>query len=55
METQQEQNINLIKGLLKEFLSGNAKGYIDGCHEEFYGKIFSGLIPGGDEIKVKNN
>ena len=53
METQQEKNIILIKGLLNEFLSGNAKGYIDGCHEEFYGKIFSGLIQGGDEIKGK--
>ena len=47
------QNISLIKSLLDKFLAGDAQGYIDGCHEDFYGKIWSGLIPGGDEIKGK--
>ena len=51
--TQEEQNIRLVKGLVEKFMNGNAEGYIDGCHEDFYGKIFSGLIPGGDNIRGK--
>lgn len=49
-----DNNIKLVKDLLNKFLQGDSTGYIDGCHDEFYGKIFSGLIPGGDEIKGKN-
>ena len=48
------ENIELVKGLLDKFLAGDDVGYIDGCHEEFHG-IYdtSGLIPGGGEIKGK--
>jgi len=49
----QQQNIKLVKDLLHKFLSGDNQGYIDGCHTNFYGKIFSGLIPGGDIIQGK--
>ena len=45
------QNISLIKSLLDKFLAGDAQRIIDGCHEDFYGKIWSGLILGGDEIR----
>ena len=51
----ENKNIELVKGLLDKFLAGDSQGYIDGCHEEFYGKVFSGLIPGGDEIKGKED
>ena len=49
----ENKNIELVKGLLDKFLAGDGAGYIEGCHEEFYGKVFSGLIPGGEEIKGK--
>lgn len=49
----EEQNIKLVKELLDKFLAGDNQAYIDGCHDDFYGKIFSGLIPGGDLIKGK--
>jgi len=49
----ENKNIELVKGLLDKFVVGDSQGYIDGCHEEFYGKVFSGLIPGGEEIKGK--
>lgn len=49
----ENSNIQLVKDLLNKFLDGDSQGYIDGCHEEFYGKIFSGLIPGGEEINGK--
>ena len=49
----ENKNIELVKGLLDKFMAGDGAGYIEGCHEEFYGKVFSGLIPGGDEIKGK--
>lgn len=49
----ENNNIELVKGLLQKFLNGDSEGYIEGCHEEFYGKIFSGLIPGGEEISGK--
>ena len=43
----ENKNIELVKGLLDKFMAGDGAGYIEGCHEEFYGKVFSGLIPGG--------
>ena len=49
------KNIELVKGLVNKFLEGDSEGYLEGCHENFYGKIFSGLIPGGDEIKGKDD
>ena len=48
-------NINLVKDLLQKFLNGDNDGYLNGCHDEFYGKIFSGLIPGGEEIIGKSD
>ena len=51
--SEEEKNIGLVKSLVQKFMDGNAEGYIEGCHENFYGKIFSGLIPGGDNIKGK--
>ena len=39
------KNIELVSNLVNKFLAGDGQGYIDGCHDEFYGKIFSGLIP----------
>tara|TARA_B100000674_G_C37850734_1_gene919854 strand:- start:245 stop:718 length:474 start_codon:yes stop_codon:yes gene_type:complete len=50
---EQQQNITLVKKLLQNFLSGDNQAYIDGCHPKFIGKIFSGLIPGGDLIQGK--
>ena len=49
------KNIELVSNLVNKFLAGDGQGYIDGCHDEFYGKIFSGLIPGGDEICGKDD
>ena len=49
------KNIELVSNLLNKFLAGDGQGYIDGCHDEFYGKIFSGLIPGGDEVCGKDD
>ena len=49
----EHKNITLVKNLLQEIAKGNPQGYVDGCHENFYGKIWSGLIPGGEEIKGK--
>ena len=49
----ENKNIELVQNLLSKFLAGDSEGYIDGCHDEFYGKIFSGLIPGGEDIKGK--
>ena len=51
--SEEEKNIRLVKGLVEKFMNGNAEGYIEGCHENFQGKIFSGLIPGGDNINGK--
>ena len=50
----ENDNITLVKNLLDKFLQGDCDAYINGCHDDFYGKIFSGLIPGGEEIKGKN-
>ena len=50
----EDQNILLIKSLLEKFTSGDSEGYISGCHDDFYGKIFSGLIPGGENIQGIN-
>ena len=47
-------NIKIVKNALNEFSNGNLQGYVDACHSEFYGKIWSGLIEGGDEIYGKN-
>ena len=49
----ENNNIELVKNLLQKFLNGDGDGYISGCHDNFYGKIFSGLIPGGEEINGK--
>ena len=49
----EHKNITLIKNLLNEYKNDNFQGYLDGCHENFYGKIWSGLIPGGEEINGK--
>ena len=46
-------NARLVKNAMNEFGSGNSQGYIDYLHDDFYGKIWSGLISGGDEIKGK--
>ena len=46
-------NVRLVKNAVNEFMSGNSQGYIDYLDDDFYGKIWSGLIPGGDEIKGK--
>lgn len=46
-------NTQLVKNAVNEFKNGNSQGYIDYLHDDFYGKIWSGLIPGGDEIKGK--
>ena len=51
----ENNNIQLVKELLDKFLSGDGKGYIDGCHDDFYGKIFSGLIPVELKLKEKTN
>ena len=48
------KNTNIVKSALNEFMNGNPQGYVDMCHDEFYGKIWSGLIDGGDEIKGKD-
>ena len=49
----ENENIRLVKSLVNEFMNGNGPGYIDGCSDDFHGKIFSGLIPGGEEINGK--
>ena len=46
-------NVRVVKNAVNEFMSGNPEGYIDYLHDDFYGKIWSGLIPGGDDIKGK--
>ena len=46
-------NVRLVKNAVNEFMNGNPEGYIDYLHDDFYGKIWSGLIPGGDDIKGK--
>ena len=47
------KNIELIKSLLEKYMNGDAQGYINGCSNDFKGKIFSGLIPGGENINGK--
>jgi hypothetical protein len=49
----EKSNIDIVKNALNKFMNDNPHGYLDLCHDEFYGKIWSGLIEGGDEIKGK--
>ncbi len=47
------KNIELSKNLLEKYTNGDGQGYINGCSNDFKGKIFSGLIPGGENINGK--
>ena len=50
----EKSNIDIVKNALSKFMNDNPQGYLDSCHDQFYGKIWSGLIKGGDEIKGKD-
>jgi len=50
----QSANIARVQALVGEYMKGNAAGYLEGCSDDFKGSVLGGLIPGGSDIKSKD-
>merc|ERR1712146_9235 len=52
-ENVSHHTVDRVKELLAEFMAGRPEGYMAGVSEDFKGSVFSGLIPGGEDIRSK--
>jgi len=48
-----EKNVQFVKDAVGAYMAGKPEEYIAACHDDFCGDIWSGIIPGGENIRGK--